>query len=297
MEEENILNYFDHLLNEFTIKLATVGLDDNDYPELKKVIGQLAYYCSLAGYHLEEFIRLQSFFVYNHFIMYDIIKEESRKEYQKEKSFLQDYFFELTDIRNHFIALREALKEILPCTIERFLHKETCLMHLVYTINQENSLLPPKIKGRFKSTFLCHFHREKTPSMEIDSLAQYGFCYGCGESFDLFSYFMLVEKIDKEEAIDLLCRIYLIDKENNKVPESDDRIKKYQDALMSQEYRECLLTSLKKAESMPDRLYKTRCLNKINKALETIDRIKNKEVIYFSPTSGEKRLTLDWRGE
>jgi DNA primase len=53
---------------------------------------------------------------------------------------------------------------------------------------------------------LCPFHAEKTPSFNVHSTKQYYYCFGCGESGDVFAFIQKVENITFPEAVRLLAQ-------------------------------------------------------------------------------------------
>jgi DNA primase len=48
---------------------------------------------------------------------------------------------------------------------------------------------------------LCPFHKEKTPSFNVNSVRQYYYCFGCHEKGDVFAFVQKVENITFPEAI------------------------------------------------------------------------------------------------
>ncbi len=57
---------------------------------------------------------------------------------------------------------------------------------------------------------LCPFHGEKTPSFSVHSGQQFYYCFGCGESGDVFSYMMKYHNLDFPGAVKELARRYQI---------------------------------------------------------------------------------------
>lgn len=51
-------------------------------------------------------------------------------------------------------------------------------------------LLSKYLQVKNSGHVLCHFHKEKTPSMFVDLKTGYYKCYGCGKAGDVFSYLM-----------------------------------------------------------------------------------------------------------
>lgn len=57
--------------------------------------------------------------------------------------------------------------------------------------------------GRFLG--LCPFHKEKTPSFNIDPAKELYHCFGCGSSGDLFDFQMQFQGMNKQEALQFLA--------------------------------------------------------------------------------------------
>jgi DNA primase len=55
---------------------------------------------------------------------------------------------------------------------------------------------------------LCPFHDERTPSFGIDPSKKVYYCFGCGESGDLFSFVQETEGVDFKGALELLAERY-----------------------------------------------------------------------------------------
>lgn len=51
----------------------------------------------------------------------------------------------------------------------------------------------------------CPFHREKTPSFNVNPEGQYFKCFGCGKSGDVFTFVMLQERVEFPEAFRILA--------------------------------------------------------------------------------------------
>ncbi|WP_045233916.1 DNA primase [Deinococcus pimensis] len=59
--------------------------------------------------------------------------------------------------------------------------------------------LTPAGTGRFKG--LCPFHKEKSPSFQVDAAQGYFYCFGCKAGGDAFSFLMRVENLDFGDAL------------------------------------------------------------------------------------------------
>lgn len=89
-----------------------------------------------------------------------------------------------------------------------YISKNGFLLPLVLANNTH-----PKIRltGDNRYMFLCQLHLEKTPSLGVNDLKNYYFCYGCGGSGNAVSYLMEYENLSFPESIQLLAQIYLFD--------------------------------------------------------------------------------------
>ena len=52
---------------------------------------------------------------------------------------------------------------------------------------------------------LCPFHREKTPSFNVNPEKQIFKCFGCGQGGDIFTFVMKTEKVSFQEAVSILA--------------------------------------------------------------------------------------------
>lgn len=57
---------------------------------------------------------------------------------------------------------------------------------------------------------LCPFHHEKTPSFSVHAGQQFFYCFGCGESGDVFSFMMKYHNLDFPGALKLLAERYQV---------------------------------------------------------------------------------------
>ena len=57
--------------------------------------------------------------------------------------------------------------------------------------------------GRFKG--LCPFHKEKSPSFQVDSARGYYYCFGCKAGGDAFSFLMAMEHVSFGDALEKLA--------------------------------------------------------------------------------------------
>lgn len=72
-------------------------------------------------------------------------------------------------------------------------------------------------------TGLCPFHNEKTPSFHVTPKLGIYNCFGCGESGDVFSFFMAQEGISFPESLRTLADHYGIDIPDEHVEGEDER--------------------------------------------------------------------------
>ena len=53
---------------------------------------------------------------------------------------------------------------------------------------------------------LCPFHQERTPSFGVDPESGLWHCFGCKAGGDLFRFVEMIEKVDFNEAVEMLAR-------------------------------------------------------------------------------------------
>ena len=82
---------------------------------------------------------------------------------------------------------------------------------------------------------LCPFHNEKTPSFSVNPQGQFFYCFGCGESGDVFSFVMKYHHCDFPEALKILAGKYHIDLPKRQMSEEE----KKRIALKEKLYRAC----------------------------------------------------------
>lgn len=142
--------------------------------------------------------------------------------------------------------------------------------------------------------FSCQFHSERTPSLRVSNRKNWGYCFGCGTTFDTIRYLQLYEDIKFQKSLELLTQIYFLDTKREN-PKFDSLVQHYQQAILSDEYSailKCCLNNLEKQYSQKDDLEKV--YNEYEKRLNTIERIRNHEYdqnfIYEEP---KRRLYLE----
>lgn len=105
-------------------------------------------------------------------------------------------------------------------------------------------------KAGTRFTGLCPFHNEKTPSFSVNPQGQFFYCFGCGESGDVFSFVMKHHHMDFPEAMKLLADKYKVDlPEREMSPEEKQRLREREGLYaVNEAAAELFRESLKKAE-------------------------------------------------
>lgn len=135
----------------------------------------------------------------------------------------------------------------------------------------------PKIRltGDNRYMFLCQIHWEKTPSLGVNDLKNYYFCYGCGYAGNAVSYLMKYEHLSYPDALQLLAQVFLFDvkvEQEKLVP----LVKKYQDAILSDEYQRLLEIGFDRLNNRGIRQINNEDVEVLYKnRYDTINRIKN----------------------
>ena len=96
------------------------------------------------------------------------------------------------------------MSPVLPRDIVSRIKDET---DIVEVVRQYVSLKPAG--SAFKG--LCPFHREKTPSFQVNPARQIYKCFGCGEGGDVLSFLMKLQGLSFPEAVEILARPLNID--------------------------------------------------------------------------------------
>ncbi len=96
------------------------------------------------------------------------------------------------------------MSPVLPRDIVSRIKDET---DIVEVVRQYVSLKPAG--SAFKG--LCPFHREKTPSFQVNPARQIYKCFGCGEGGDVLSFLMKLQGLSFPEALEILARPLNID--------------------------------------------------------------------------------------
>jgi len=72
---------------------------------------------------------------------------------------------------------------------------------------------------------LCPFHREKTPSFNVNEAKGFFHCFGCGESGNIFTFLMKMEGVNFPEALERMARragVELPKEERGQKPQEQD---------------------------------------------------------------------------
>ena len=70
---------------------------------------------------------------------------------------------------------------------------------------------------------LCPFHGEKTPSFSVNGAQQFFYCFGCGESGDVFSFLMKFHNLEFQEALQQLADRLNIELPKKRVSEQEKK--------------------------------------------------------------------------
>jgi len=205
-----------------------------------------------------------------------------RRRIQKtnENDYCSVVIHELNELLERLSHLKTIVYTNSDISLGEFLTQcdQTSITHLVYTNNQH-----PKI--RLYSTdsymFLGQFHCENTPSLGITEHVGCGYCFGCGKGFNTVQYLMEYEKLNYQETVQMLARIYLIELRKNKIPEDHPIVIKYQESLLSDDFRALLERGYQRVLNGENNMAVLRSINKFEHDFRTIERIKSHTPIHF----------------
>jgi len=96
-------------------------------------------------------------------------------------------------------------------------------------------------KSGARFTGLCPFHAEKTPSFSVNPQGQFFYCFGCGESGDVFSFMMKYYRLSFPEALKELARRHHIDLPESRLSEADKKRVRERELLYRANERAALL--------------------------------------------------------
>lgn len=163
-------------------------------------------------------------------------------------------------------------------TVDEYINENTSLAHFVFTNNTKDY----KFSGIDGFLFNCQLHKEKTPSLRVLNKGQKIRCFGCGFSNDDFDdettcasigYLMVMEDITKEEAISLINEVYELNI-SDRICLRKDLVQKYRESLLSEEYKNLLLSSLNRMMNMYPSLDAQNHISYLQKQLDIIAKIK-----------------------
>lgn len=293
---EQLLIYSEQQLNEYCIKLFSVGITKSDLNELIKLESDIritidslidkvnVYQSQLKNleYFLPHYNR-DSSFEYEA-IRYDKLKIEEYK--------MLTVISELEDMDERILNIFYESKQYLDSAkffkdeAVDYIVNNTSLLHLIYSNNTY-----PKIKRYSINShmFLCQFHTETKPSFGVTSQKNLSHCFGCGFSGNQITYIMNYENYSFIETIYFLAEIYLIEIPNNPF-RGDKNVEKYRKVLLSDDYINFINSSIKRVE-------KEKCNEEkdsliwYKKHIKAIERIKSgqlDETIKNNYKNGEK---------
>ena len=179
---------------------------------------------------------------------------------------------------------REFFREYSPKEID-FIKGNSYILPLVLTNNK--SLV--RLTGENRYMFLCQMHKEVNPSMGVNDLLNYYYCYGCGDGNNAIGYLMKYENLKYKDALNLLSQIYLLAiKDAN--PKLSLLSKKYKDTILSDAYKLLLNLGKERLESIllssDSKLRNVNIDLEYEKRFHTIDRISKN--IYIEPNNIKK---------
>jgi len=123
-------------------------------------------------------------------------------------------------------------------------------------IIQNSSLLPLilanndyeiTIYGDNSYRFLCQFHKENHPSLCVTDHKNLMTCFGCKANGNALDYLKQYEDLTFKQAIQLVSQIYLYDIKTYN-PRFEPIVKKYQESIISDTYKELLEKGRKRME-------------------------------------------------
>lgn len=254
--------YYNQMYEFYLSKVFTDGLDWNDYQSM------LAIHKAL------------------HTIQVDVYCNWVIKQKDESKA-TRDFFNEIEDIIRHYQTLLNELHNTFSTGgLSSFFQKECSITHLVFTNNTHPKIKPYAEAGYM---FLCQFHNEKSPSFGIRNDIGVAHCFGCGVNFNIVRYIEEYENLTYREAVSLLACVYKITiKKHNLYNENDPLVLKYRKTLLSDEYKNLLLTGKERTQKrflLDDAMKVTRsysnAVQKFEHDLATIERVKAGDYIKY----------------
>jgi len=113
-------------------------------------------------------------------------------------------------------------QEVIKMFYPQELIDEIRIQNDIVSVISEYIALKPKGSSYFG---LCPFHNESTPSFSVSADKQFYYCFGCGESGNVYSFIMRMENCDFPEAVKRLAdRVHIALPE----PEYSEEAKQYE---------------------------------------------------------------------
>lgn len=294
----NIIISYDYELNYYTEFLFTSGLDKSDIKPLEKILHHLMQ----LEHDIKERIKLDiqtrhrfagSYVAHPHFKM--MWSEEHREIYREWDNILR-YEKELLkslgqiEIDFHKI-LTELRKQYKKTNLRDFIKNEASLLHLVSTNNHKFANIKKVSDDAY--LFCCQFHTDGTPSMRINPHTNRLVCYGCGSSYNVIEYIMLVEGLDHYHALALLAAIYKIEFINNPYNEDSGLVKKYTNSYALSKYKRRLETGYQRTKYKNKTFNNYLAMQNYEREFALIDRIKKGEYIKRDREVSNKKLVYE----
>jgi hypothetical protein len=167
-------------------------------------------------------------------------------------------------------------------------------------VASNNSFSKIELYSSTSYRFLCQFHQEKTPSLGVTDSRNLFFCFGCGQTGNLFDYLGYAENISFIDSIYLAALVYGIDIPYINKGLNSDTVKAYRNYIISDEYRALLNRSYNrlKARNETNIYYRGKGLLDINDIYDAkfsaIERIReNKPDENFVFQKVRKRIYME----
>lgn len=185
--------------------------------------------------------------------------------------------------QKYSIINKDTEKNLSKKTLKEEVLQTGSLLHMVFTNNKVKKI---RIYSDASVMFLCQFHLEKNPSFGVTDSAGFNniglcYCFGCSASFNIIDYVREYEQLTYHETVQLLCRIYMININNNRVDEDQPQVLKYRESLLGNEFYKLLLTLDERLTKRLEKYGNTKSISnskeKIKQNLYTIERVKRGE--------------------
>lgn len=176
-----------------------------------------------------------------------------------------------------------------------YISRNSFLLPLVLANNEYSHI---KMYSDNSYQFLCQMHKEENPSLGVTDLKNVMSCFGCWFNGNAISYLKAYEHLSYRKSLALLAQIYKIDVPV-KYGELDELVKKYQAAILSDEYVKLMERGQWRLKKRGIERYNGMDVNtEYQKRYDAIERIRNNEYdsnfIYEGPKqliylNGDKR--------